>query len=243
MAKRDYEKHILSDDIYTVSKDDGSKPRRFTDEADADAYYERLEREEVQDRIASTNERILEILEGKKSSNVYDYDSADDYDSEYEKRETAEAEQKRIANFKKNELTKYERLIMNGQRNGIPWNDVALTTSNSIVIRVLEGLNNKDVYSSLSSNENLSKLQRQIYWNKYYKREIIEEEGAVSYYASGCVGVFVGLIISAIIGLAGYVVLYIVFTAMMGVSVPTVWIIIVGVIAMIYMIYVNYFKY
>lgn len=93
MAKSDYEKHILSDDIYTVSKNDGSKTRRFTDKDEADAYYEILEREEVQDRIASTNERILEILEGKKHSTDSSYD---DVDSEYEKRKQKRPSKKEL---------------------------------------------------------------------------------------------------------------------------------------------------
>ena len=50
MARRDYEDHLLSDDVIIVSKDDGTKTRRFTDRDEADAYYEYLKREEVQDR-------------------------------------------------------------------------------------------------------------------------------------------------------------------------------------------------
>lgn len=52
MARRDYEDHLLSDDVIIVSKDDGTKTRRFTDSEEADAYYEYLKREEVQDSIA-----------------------------------------------------------------------------------------------------------------------------------------------------------------------------------------------
>ena len=52
MAQRDYEDHLLSDDVIIVSKDDGTKARRFTNSEEADAYYEYLKREEVQDSIA-----------------------------------------------------------------------------------------------------------------------------------------------------------------------------------------------
>ncbi len=52
MAQRNYEDHLLSDDVIIVSKDDGTKTRRFTNSEEADAYYEYLKREEVQDSIA-----------------------------------------------------------------------------------------------------------------------------------------------------------------------------------------------
>ena len=239
MAKSDYEKHILSDEIYTVSKNDGSKTRRFTDKDEADAYYEILEREEVQDRIASTNERILEILEGKKHSTDSSYD---DVDSEYEKRKAKEAEQKRIANFKKFELVKFEKMILNGERNGIPWKDVALTTSNPTVIRILAGLNNKDIYLSLHSNDNLSTFKKNVYWEKYYNLKDIEEKGLLSHYADGCVCFIVGLILLTIIPLIGYAVLYVIFTVILGISISTVWIFIIGIYCLIYKIYLNYFQ-
>lgn len=52
MARWDREEHLFSDDVYTVSKDDGTQTRHFTDKDEADAYYEYLKREEVQDSIA-----------------------------------------------------------------------------------------------------------------------------------------------------------------------------------------------
>lgn len=239
MAKSDYEKHILSDDIYTVSKNDGSKTRRFTDKDEADAYYEILEREEVQDRIASTNERILEILEGKKHSTGSSFD-CNDYLNE--KKEAELAEQKRIANFKKFELVKYEKMILNGERDGIPWKDVALTTSNPTVIRTLEGLNNKDIYLSLHSNDNLSTFKKNVYWKKYLNLEDIEEKGLLSHYADGCLQFIGGLILLTIISLIGYAVLYVIFTVILGISISTVWIFIIGIYCLIYKIYLNYFQ-
>lgn len=222
-----------------MSKNDGSKTRRFTDKDEADAYYEILEREEVQDRIASTNERILEILEGKKHST----DSSFDYiDYLNEKKEAELAEQKRIANFKKFELVKYEEMILNGERNGIPWKYVALTTSNPTVIRTLEGLNNKDIYLSLHSNDNLSPFKRNVSWEKYYNLKDIEEKGLLSHYADGCVCFIVGLIISTIVALIGYAVLYVIFTVILGISISTIWIVIIGIIPFICQIYHDYFK-
>lgn len=52
MARFEIEEHFLTGDIYEVSKDDWSKRRRFTDRSEAEAYYEYLKREEVQDSIA-----------------------------------------------------------------------------------------------------------------------------------------------------------------------------------------------
>lgn len=52
MAQREHEEHLFSDDVYIISKNDGSKKCRFTNEDEAEAYYESLEREEVQDSIA-----------------------------------------------------------------------------------------------------------------------------------------------------------------------------------------------
>lgn len=52
MAQIDYEDHWLSEDEIYVSKDDGTKRRRFTDKDEAEEYYEYLKREEVQDSIA-----------------------------------------------------------------------------------------------------------------------------------------------------------------------------------------------
>lgn len=52
MAQIDYENHLFSEDVIIVSKDDGTKQHRFTDKAEAEAYYEDLKREEVQDSIA-----------------------------------------------------------------------------------------------------------------------------------------------------------------------------------------------
>lgn len=60
MAKFDIEKHLISDDVYIVSKDDWSKTRRFTDRTEAEAYYESLKREEVEDSIAKNQAEAVE---------------------------------------------------------------------------------------------------------------------------------------------------------------------------------------
>lgn len=241
MAKWESEEHFLSDDIHIISKDDGSSTRRFTERDEAEAYYEQLKREEVQDRIASTNERILEILEGKKSPSDISYDSSDD-DSEYEKRIAEKAEKERIAKFEKYKLAKYETLIINGQRNNIPWNDVALTTSNPTVIHVLEGLKDKNIYLSLSSNTHFSRFKRGRYWDKYYKMEEIEENGYFSYFFDGCFSRLVGIIVSFVIGVAGNFILNIVFS-IFGFPIPPVSILVIAGIVWIYQLYVNYIKY
>ena len=64
----------------------------------------------------------------------------------------------------------------------------------------------------------------------------------VSHYANGCVHFIVGLILLTIIGLIGYVVLYVIFTVIMGISISTVWIFIIGIYCFIYKIYLNYFQ-
>jgi hypothetical protein len=52
MAQIDFEEHLFSEDEIYVSKDDGTKGRRFTERDEAEEYYEYLKREEVQDSIA-----------------------------------------------------------------------------------------------------------------------------------------------------------------------------------------------
>lgn len=52
MARFETEEHLFTGDVYEVSKDDWSKRQRFTDRDEAEAYYEYLKREEVQDSIA-----------------------------------------------------------------------------------------------------------------------------------------------------------------------------------------------
>ena len=116
---------------------------------------------------------------------------------------------------------------LNGERNGIPWKDVALTTSNPTVIRILAGLNNKDIYLSLYSNDNLSTFNKNVYWEKYYNLKDIEEKGLLSHYADGCVRFIVGLILLTIIPLIGYAVLYVIFTVILGISISSVWIFII----------------
>lgn len=52
MARFDRDEHIFIDDVITVSKDDWTKQRKFTDEKEAKEYYDYLKREEVQESIA-----------------------------------------------------------------------------------------------------------------------------------------------------------------------------------------------
>lgn len=82
MAQREYIDHLLSDDEIIVSKDDGTKKRRFTNKDEAEEYYYTLEREEVQDRIAknqaeavaqnkeiiANQERLIKSTEQNRSS-------------------------------------------------------------------------------------------------------------------------------------------------------------------------------
>ena len=115
MAQFEVENHVFSDTIYIVSKDNGCKTRKFTDREEANEYYDDLKKDEVQEKIASTNEKILAILEGQKSRSIDNTD--DDYDNEmFEKEKMAQ-----LKDFTENQLRKYESLIINGQRDNIPW--------------------------------------------------------------------------------------------------------------------------
>lgn len=70
MPIREYEDHILSENEIIVSKNDYTQKRIFTDKDEADAYYDYLRKEEMQEEAAraqlTTVEQNKQIIENQK---------------------------------------------------------------------------------------------------------------------------------------------------------------------------------